>query len=337
MDKEKLVLKSQLISKVPYYEPINCVVEKVIYLSERSFEALAKKPLADNYDIKLYAELMCRDEDSAYCVLFIDNKTGDGILVESEGASYARYSLYIPHARDIVEAYNQTVSERKLHSLIEDKLKGWINASETSVSVNINEFINSQTVMELLQKAVCEAAEKRPEIGKVGFDDGVMTVEKQPLTEFKLYCPLTVVKDDWEIASSSSSVLVGSEEIVNLFINDSFSIIEKEKSRGLLAYTDNKRLDGLVLSAMPSVENIGGDVYGVITVKSYGELDKADMIDLIDELEGQLADGWGEHFEQIEIPIGYEYYYISFWDGNDEYKLTTADKMFSDKDIDFKM
>ncbi len=42
---------------------------------------------------------------------------------------------------------------------------------------------------------------------------------------------------------------------------------------------------------MPKVETRNGELYGVAVVKSYGELDKSELLDLTNEISGQLSDG----------------------------------------------
>ncbi len=49
---------------------------------------------------------------------------------------------------------------------------------------------------------------------------------------------------------------------------------------------------------MPKVETRNGELYGVTVVKSYGEFEKAEMLELVKYLSGQTSDGWGEDFEQ---------------------------------------
>ena len=84
---------------------------------------------------------------------------------------------------------------------------------------------------------------------------------------------------------------------------------------------------------MPRVETRNGDIYGVITVKSYGELNKTEMIDLVGELTGSLADGFGEGFEQREIRLGDDSVYISFWDCDDDYFLKPESEAFPEQEI----
>ncbi len=72
--------------------------------------------IAENRDL-MYID----SNDVAHCLLMVDYDSGDGILVESEGMSYARKSQFIPNVRALVENNELTASERKLHN----SLKKW--------------------------------------------------------------------------------------------------------------------------------------------------------------------------------------------------------------------
>lgn len=59
------------------------------------------------------------------CLLVYDEEQGDGLIIESEGTSYARYSQYIPGAKELVEVHQNYVisltnGEKKLHELLSE-------------------------------------------------------------------------------------------------------------------------------------------------------------------------------------------------------------------------
>ena len=111
---------------------------------------------------------------------------------------------------------------------------------------------------------------------------------------------------------------------------------EDEKLRGLIAWTDDSELDHKVRSVFPSVENRGGELYGVMTVNSYGEMSKEELISLTDEITGQLSDGWGESFEQNEIRLDGCKYFISFWN-SDYFYLKPEAEVFHQPTNELKM
>ena len=141
---------------------------------------------------------------------------------------------------------------------------------------------------------------------------------KDNLKTIKLYCPLKFLyspDDNSDLMEVDSANYVGYDDEINFRIKQSMNSEPELKERGLLAFSDNQK----VYSAFPRVETKNGDIYGVVTVKSYGEMSKAELIDLVDELTVQLSDGWGEGFEQREISLGGDKVCISFWNSKDFY------------------
>ena len=87
-------------------------MEKVVTLYGNEFSKLKNFTLDDNRYIARYHKLMCIDsENVAHCLLFVDSESGNGILVDSEGAKYARKSQFIPNARALIENNELTEAE----------------------------------------------------------------------------------------------------------------------------------------------------------------------------------------------------------------------------------
>ena len=66
-------------------------------------------------------------------------------------------------------------------------------------------------------------------------------------------------------------------------------------------------------------------------------LDKAELIDLTEEVEGQLADGVGEHLEQQVIKLGEDKVYISFWNSGDNYFIKPESEVFPEQALEHTM
>ena len=82
------------------------MVEKAIAVSNAEFENLKRYPLRDNRLIAENVDIMyCDRDDNYHCLLIYDEEQGDGLIIESEGTSYARYSQYIPGAKELVEKH----------------------------------------------------------------------------------------------------------------------------------------------------------------------------------------------------------------------------------------
>ena len=176
-----------------------------------------------------------------------------------------------------------------------------------------------------------------PRIDDCELTHNSLEVTKRELVETRLYCPLTFRVDpddpcdDYDEVDSAN--YIGYDNEINAAVRADLYSDEDAVKRGLAAYFHDKNLDKKVFSAMPRVETRNGDIYGVITVKSYGELNKVEMIDLIDDLTGQLGDGFGESLEQHEIRLGEDSVYISFWDCDDDYFLKPESEAFPEQEI----
>lgn len=97
---EKLIINANLLRKESEFRTKSCVVEKAIAVPYAEFDELKRHPLRDHRLIAENADLMyCDNDDNYHCLLIYDEEQGDGLLIDSEGTSYARYSQYIPGAK----------------------------------------------------------------------------------------------------------------------------------------------------------------------------------------------------------------------------------------------
>ena len=79
-------------------------VSEVITLSDAEYRSVLKEPLKDREYLK------GRTGQDA-CVLLLSKTGNDGILVDTQGYDYPRYSAFIPNARQIVEPFLQSETE----------------------------------------------------------------------------------------------------------------------------------------------------------------------------------------------------------------------------------
>ena len=180
-----------------------------------------------------------------------------------------------------------------------------------------------------------------PRIETCELTHNTIDVTKRELTETKLYCPLTICvepDDDYsDLEEVPSANYVYYDDKINERIRRELNFDEDEREHGLIAYTDSKHLAEKVYSIFPSVETRDGDLYGVVTIKSYGELDKADLIEIAEEAEAQMSDGFGEGFEQREIRLGEDNVYISFWHSGDDYYMKPESEVFPEQKLEQTM
>lgn len=338
---DKLTINTTLLRKEPCYEPKPCIVERVVEMSAGAFAKLISKPLDDHYLIKKNSDLMFSDGDVYHCILAVDKLNGDGLLIEAEGSGYARYSQYIPHATDIISQHDMTPAQKAFQEAIKEIAHDLLAESgeKTEVNYSLDELLLNAGFRRIIKDSVCDAFKAMPEVGSVEIRDGDLHAVKKELVETRLVCPLSIVMepDDYEtdMIDTPSDQLMYCDEEINKKIRESMCD-EDEEQRGFMAYSDDEHLRHKVFSVIPTVETIRDDFYGVITVKSYGELSKTELAELSDEITGQLSDGWGEGFEQHPVTIGGEDYYISFWNCDDFY-LKPESEVFQSPTQSLKM
>lgn len=95
-----------------YERPPESVVEKMVELPAAQFAEFLKAPLKDWTFIAENVERMYHDGERDHCLLVLEQGKDDGLLVQSEGFSYARYAAYLPGARIILNAAVEQAAEQ---------------------------------------------------------------------------------------------------------------------------------------------------------------------------------------------------------------------------------
>lgn len=91
------------------------------------------------------------------------------------------------------------------------------------------------------------------------------------------------------------------------------------RSNNLAEYIPNySSIHEVVESISLSLQITAGKLNGLADVVSNEPLDKGQKEDLLDYLEGQYSDGWGESFEQLPYHTSNEEVDIEYLDENDE-------------------
>ena len=94
--------------KEPCFEPSECEIERVIRLTDSEFAMFQQTLLADYDFLHENADLMRVENGVTHCLLVVGETFEDGILVNSEGSSYARYAAYFPNAKSFLLTQGQT-------------------------------------------------------------------------------------------------------------------------------------------------------------------------------------------------------------------------------------
>ena len=86
---------------------VPCTVEKLVTLSAEEFVHFSQNLMNDYDFIRENIDRMYQDENGVnHCLLVLGEGCADGILVESEGSTYARYSAFVPNARQLLQQYD---------------------------------------------------------------------------------------------------------------------------------------------------------------------------------------------------------------------------------------
>ena len=101
---KRLKINATLQCKQTEIKPRMYEVSEVITLSDAEYRSVLKEPLKDREYLK------GRTGQDA-CVLLLSKTGNDGILVDTQGYDYPRYSAFIPNARQIVENFVQSETE----------------------------------------------------------------------------------------------------------------------------------------------------------------------------------------------------------------------------------
>ena len=180
---KKLMINTSLVRKESEFRTKSCVLEKAIAVPHAEFENLKSHPLRDNDLIAENADMMyCDSDDNYHCLLIYDEEKGDGLLIESEGAAYARYAQYISEAKELVEVHQNPVisltnGEKKLHELLSETAEriavfAHLNYSEFSLDDVIQELdCDFDDVKKMLVEAVAEILNERNDIRSVKIND----------------------------------------------------------------------------------------------------------------------------------------------------------------------
>ncbi len=121
MEDQRLSIRTvaQFRRKESVLQQDECEIEKVVELSREEFHHF-KNNMLDDYDfISENSDLMCVDKTgTTHCILVLGDDYDEGILVNSEGSSYARYSALLPNARSFIEQQMGQESKMTLWQLM---------------------------------------------------------------------------------------------------------------------------------------------------------------------------------------------------------------------------
>ena len=145
--------------------------------------------------------------------------------------------------------------------------------------------------------------------------------------EMRLCCPLEIYLhvDNYprECCIADNAEMAKYAGVINLGIRE--NDLPEEYERGLMhwyhAESEDDEVENKVVSAHCSVEDIEGELTGVITAKVVGELSDEAVANFIRFCSSCLSDGWGESLEQKYLKTDAGEVNVSFWNDGDDWRL----------------
>lgn len=113
---KRLKINATLQCKQTEIKPRMYEVSEVITLSDAEYRSVLKEPLKDR-------GYLAGRSGADTCVLLIGEHSDDGILVDTQGYAYPRYSAFIPNAREIAENFAQSETENMEEKVNEEGQK----------------------------------------------------------------------------------------------------------------------------------------------------------------------------------------------------------------------
>ena len=183
---DKLVIKTTMNYNASFYEPAEYIVEKAIAIPHEKFEALTNIT-HKSYDFiaQNKADMYYDEDNNCHCLLVYDKGSGDGLLINSEGNSYAKYSAFIPNAKAMLEQHELelsglkavkapiTESEKRLLSVISaaaDRIATFAHLGNRDFTVEdvLKELLyDFDDIKELIRDSVVEILRTKPDITAV--------------------------------------------------------------------------------------------------------------------------------------------------------------------------
>ena len=179
------------------------------------------------------------------------------------------------------------------------------------------------------QRAIHEYQEYQGEFADLLEKNGI-PCEKNgiPCETFCLYSSLAgmMYQDGEEQETLYRSELADYEEQIQKAILKERHV--EEEPRGLIHYFDgNRQVAAKVISAFPRVQNIRGELFGVLECSICQPLTQNEIYELKNFWDGQMSDGWGEGFEQRPIYTQEGELYVSFWTQERHWGVMTEEEL----------
>ena len=159
-----------------------CNIRKIIMLSDRKYQEFSENLLKD-YDFIAQSkdEMGYKDDGTRCCLLVMNANEQYGYLVDSSGYDYARYSAYLPNARDFVNAQIKKLADYVVSEGTEHTEDGkWSNSYEEF----LYHFDTTVTLTNGIGQLLKEELDERDEVSEC-----IMVEDEIEMTYHLEHCP----------------------------------------------------------------------------------------------------------------------------------------------------
>ncbi len=156
--------------------------------------------------------------------------------------------------------------------------------------------------------------------------DSVKRMTKELASEkVSFFCPLegNLAESDGSFGDVGNYMLLDNKYEIQRKLQE-----EQSPELNMAEHVGNHaKLDGKLIFAEWLVEEKNGKLYGKIDCYLTEKLTEEETNRLKSAIEGQNSDGFGEGFEQRDIPVSEGTLYVSFWNYDSDYFIYTEDEM----------
>ena len=184
-----ITINIQLRNKMESLEYSRCQIDKTVILPHSEFEHFRHITLADYDFIKnSLSELPTSNDRTCHCIMVLDEGSDDGILVDPQGYNYARYSAFVPNARQLYRlgqfsALEEMTAdmERLVKHFTEQTLKSQYKGEARLLLSDVSEYYEATTQGFLDYNLFQNMLSECPEFDEVEEDCGELHIKVNDL------------------------------------------------------------------------------------------------------------------------------------------------------------
>ncbi len=186
-----------------------CAVE---FLDKAQWAAFTNNMLNDYDFIDKHSNRLCVGSDNVVNALLVVDKQGeDGILVNSEGSAYARYSAYLPFAGHLLDYYVNMIADYCV-------TEGTLNTSDGAWAISFDELYEHHNEVNItegngIDELVLRELQMRDEVA-----EAIQTEDGFEITYHLDYCP----------KCNAGGIEAGFSEPKPDFANNNYKVVDQD-------------------------------------------------------------------------------------------------------------